>query len=146
MAYATRDQIAAEFKDISFTSSTPVSDTQVDDFISRVEAMVNAKVGQRYETPVTGTESVKILREIVVNLVADKVRDIVEVKSVPKEDLEQGARQRTGTLEAKRMLKQIVEHELPLPDATLISNKDGHRSFAVDNDLELTYKRNTDQW
>lgn len=152
MAYVAVSDISSEFKDISFTSSTPVTDTEVDEFISQEEAVVNAWVGKRYTVPVTladNPESFKVLKKIATMLVVHRVREIMQVKNIEFEDVQQVTRAGSLWKDAMAMLKQIAQCDpcdLPLPDATLTTTHAGVKAFSVDNSLEFEYKRGEDQW
>lgn len=145
MAYSTNSQVAGEFKNISFSASTPVTDTEVDRFIEEIDQYIDSRIGKKYEVPVTGSASIIILRQISIWLVADRVKKILEIKNVNSKAVAQGVR--PGLYEeAMEMLDDIVDGDLLLPDATLLSSGDGFDSYTYANSIDPTFKRNTDQW
>ncbi len=147
MAYCVSTDVVAEFKSLDIVSAgVPVTTAKVSEFISQADAIINAKVGLKYEVPVAAgaTESLKILKQISTWLVANRVKEILRLETGDKK-VELLA---TGNLEKKAfaMLDEIVKGTLKLSDATLATSADGVRSFAVDNDEEHTFKKGEDQW
>jgi phage gp36-like protein len=146
MAYSTTAQVASEFKDITFNATSAVTDTEVDRFIEEADAEIDGRVGKRYEVPVTGTASLKILRTISIGIVADRIRDILELKNPTMPELEQGIRPKSSAAKARKMLEQISKGDLLLSDATLANAHMGMKSFAVDEGLEYEYQSGVPQW
>ena len=149
MAYATVAQVASEFKSITFSSTTLVTDTEVTRFIAEADAEINAYIGSKYETPIDETEhpnSFILVRQISIWLVADRVREVMQMKNLTPEEIEQGVRPPSSRKAALDLLKKIQKGEINLSDADLVNTDAGVKSFAVDNNLEHTFKRNVDQW
>lgn len=144
MAYTTEARVESEFKDVNFTATSAVTSTDVAGFIEEADAEINATLSGKYLTPITGTESLLVVRQISTWLVADRVRYILRVKT-GDEGLRQGAPESYGRL-AREMLQKLVKGTLKLNDAMLASTSDGVRSFAVDESLEHTFKKSVDQW
>lgn len=145
MAYATASDIQNEFKNIDFSvSGSSVATAEVSEFISQAEGFINAKISNKYLTPVTGSESVKILKNICIWMVTDRVKEILKVKNVT-EDTDQGVREGSLYKRAMDMLKEIASGTLPLPDATAVTTS-AMKSYASDNNLEYTFKKSTAQW
>lgn len=143
--YCESSHISGEFKGITFSASTAVTSTQVERFIEEADAEIDAKVGLKYVTPVTGTESLKVLRSISIAIVASRVRAILEVKTADSRT-EQAVRGGDPAKVAREKLDQIVKGTLLLSDASLRSSGQGMRSFNSDNAEEHTFKKNRDQW
>jgi hypothetical protein len=144
MAYATTQNIQEEFKSLDFTAAnSAVQTTRVQRFIAEAEAEIDAKVGQVYNTPIDPTaspNSLVIVRAISIGIVAQRVRDILEVKS-PDQETGQGVRKDSAS-DARKRLDAIVNRTLPLPDAVLKSSTNGATSFeAGDASAEFTFKR-----
>ena len=54
MAYCTKDQVADEFNgSVSFGVTTSPTATTVDRWIAEADVLIDAKVGLRYDTPIT---------------------------------------------------------------------------------------------
>lgn len=144
MAYSTNSDVRLEFKAMTLNSSTSsILDTTVDGFIAQADALINSKIGLKYVVPVTGAESLKILKTISIYLVADRMAKILQVKTITEEN--QTAEKSLRDI-AMEMIKDIIDGILLLSDATLKSSGHGFNSFAVDNDLDYTFKKATDQW
>lgn len=149
MAYATYTDVASEFKDITFSSTTKVTDSEVTEFISQAEAHINGVVSKRYTVPVvlaSAPISFAVLKQISIYMVADRVREILQVKQIGVEELKQGARPPNGRKEALAMLRDIVDGNIRLYDATLATAHDGVKSFNVDEDIEHFFDATIDQW
>lgn len=145
MAYAVNADVINEFKALVTSGGAAITTTKIDEWITQAEGLINGMISNKYVTPVTGTESVKILKMITIWLVADRIKEILKVKNV-NEDVDQGVKDGSLYKRALDMLKDISKGTLPLTDATLLSSQDGLRSYAADVGLEYTFKRNTDQW
>lgn len=146
MAYATSAQIASEAKigKADFGSDTMPTKAKVTEIIAEVEAEFNAKVGRKYTTPVTSADGILIARSIVIALVVERVREIMEVQTgTEKEEQDPAAKTASG---ARKRIEQIVNGELPLSGETLVSSSDGIRSYAVSNGNVPVFDREVDQW
>lgn len=144
MAYSLEADIQSEFKDIDFADAdSKVSSAEVSAFIVQSDAFIDSKVGLRYEVPITGTESLKILKTISIWLVADRVSKILRIKSnVPEtETAEKSLRDM-----ALEMLEDIAKGVVLLSDATVKSSGSGFSSYANSEDLGYTFKKEETQW
>jgi len=150
MAYSTTDQVASEFKSIDFgAASSVVVTAEVTRFIEEADAEIDSQIGQKYVVPIDSTnhpESFKIVRMLSIWLVADRVRQIMEMKNIAPEAIEQGVRVPNSAKMAREMIKKIVQGKMTLSDAELVSAANGVRSFSVDNSEEHTFQKNVDQW
>lgn len=143
MSYCTTTDVTNEFRKLALNDET-VSTTKVTAWITQADAYINGKLGLRYQVPITGTESLKIVGLIATWLVAGRVKDTLEIQSgSPK--AEQSTKGDLGA-KAEKMLKEIVAGEMKLSDATLATSADGVRSFNVDESEEHTFKKGEDQW
>ena len=143
MAYSTNSDIQSEFKNLAYSSSG-ITSAEVDEFIAQEDAYIDGLIGNKYDTPVTGAKSVKILKNISIQLVAARVKTILAVKTgIPI--TEQNSESNLAVL-AKEKLEQIVSGALLLSDADLKTANDGVDSFAVSDDIDHVFKRDTDQW
>jgi hypothetical protein len=143
MAYSTNSDIQSEFKNLSY-SSGGITSAEVDEFISQEDAFIDGIAGQKYATPITGTEALKIIKTISIHLVANRVKTILAVKTGISQT-EQDSVSNLATM-AKEKLKMIAEGTLILSDATLGKASDGVDSFSVSDDIEHIFKRDIDQW
>ena len=144
MAYATASDISSEFKNITFSSTTAVTDTEVTEFIDQESAYINSVIAGRYVVPVTGTESLKTLKVICIELVAMRVKRIMAVKTGNVDTSQESLSNPSKSPHTK--LNEIREGITLLTDATLKNSNGGVSSYTVTNNIENTFKRNTDQW
>lgn len=144
MAYCTYNDIAAEFKALTFTTSTPVTPAKVTEFIAQADATINGMIGNKYVTPVAGTESLLILKYISIKIVSQRISVIMEVKT-PKDENNQLARE-AKELTPMEMLKAIAEGDLILSDATLKDSKNGVSAYSIKHCIPNTFKKGCDQW
>lgn len=144
MAYATRAQIEGEFKGITFSATTPVTDSDVDRFIAEADAEIDAMLCQRYEVPITGATSALLVRTISIKIVADRVRGVLAVKTGETKTQQAGGKSDSEI--ARTMLKDIVAGKMKLPDASLASSADGIQSYVANESFEPTFSRDEVQW
>ena len=143
MAYSTNADVSKEFKNIDITEGL-IDTGRINGYIVQADAYINGRIGLIYETPVTGTESLAILKEISIGFVAQRIAFILETKSItPKGD--QAVPKDLAT-EAKERLQMIVDRELLLSDATELSTESGVKSFTSSNVVERKFLINTEQW
>jgi len=156
MAYCTTTQVAATFRKLTIGASTNVTTTEVTEWIEEADAEIDGRIGVKYDTPVTGAESLKILRPISIALVVPRVRAALANHEAPATAKDQKAFTPAvlTVSEANKKLDMICEGRLLLSDATLRSTRDGVADFATDNNFENYFKRNSecpigdesDQW
>jgi len=143
MAYCTNSDVQAEFKKLNFDSSG-ITSAEVDEFINQEDAYIDGVISQKYDVPVTASESLKILKTISIHLVAYRVKAILAVKT-GIEATDQGGENSLKAM-ADQKLTQIVEGKLRLRDADLANSYDGVKSFAVSDDIDHIFDRGVDQW
>lgn len=146
MTYCTASNVAAEFKGVTFTTSTTPALSSVEEFIEQESNYIDGYVSGRYETPVDESSSPKaysILKRICTFLVVDRVRQILKVKT-GSDKLDQEARGRIK--DAKKDVLAIVSSELKLTDASLATSHDGFADFNSSNDIEPVFDVTKQQW
>lgn len=143
MAYSVYGDVEAEFKGMVLDTTSPVTDTEVTGFIAQADAEINGLVGLRYVVPITGTDSLIIMKMVSIWLVADRVAKILQVKTKTEENSTAGKSLREMALE---LLDKIVKGEFLLADATRLSSANGFKSYANDAQLEYTFKKGDTQW
>jgi len=145
MAYATSAQVATEAKvSGGFSAETNPTSTKVDEIIAEVEANLNARLSRKYTMPATVASNVVLLRGLVLALCAERVREIMTVKTGAA-NVEQQM-WKTSADYARKDIERIVEGTLPLPGETLASSYDGVKSHAVTSGQSPTFKRGCEQW
>lgn len=144
MAYSTTAQVASEFKNITFDANSAVTDTEVSAIIDQTDAEIDARIGVKYVVPVTGASSLLLLRTISIYITAARVSKIIEVKT-GEADKEQPRRieERNAAL---KMIKDIIDGNILLSDATEKTTHGGVRLYTYENDIEATFDVTKDQW
>lgn len=142
MAYSTNSDVTNEFK--SFDTSGKITTAKIDEWIGQADAYIDGRVGTVYTTPVTGTNSLKILKEISIGLVAQRISRVLEVKSItPKGDQ---YIPKDLIKKAEKRLDMIVKRELLLSDAKERSTHNGVKSYSKDNTVNRVFDQTKDQW
>lgn len=147
MAYALNADVALEFKGLVLSTTSVVTAATVDGFIAQAEAEIDGRVGLVYVTPIDSTASPKsflILKMLSIQLVAERLRPILEVKT-GSGDTSQGS----GRPKAKgprEVLQDIVDQKVMLSDAVKRSNFDGVQSFSADTGEPMTFQKDQRQW
>jgi hypothetical protein len=144
MSYATADQITGEFADVTFSTTTKVTTTDITRFLAEADAEINTRLSSRYAVPITGTEALVLMGMIETWLVKHRVANIMAVK-IPVTKAAQGG-ETDLRQQALDMLQAMVEGKMSLSDAPLASSSAGVKSYAADNDLEHTFQRGENQW
>lgn len=144
MAYSVYGDIANEFKDLTISADVRVTPDKVTEYISQTDAMINGMIGNRYIIPVTGTESLKVLKLICIKIVSNRIAKIMEVKT-PKDENNQSS---VKLLEPTpmEMLEAIADGSLILSDAILRDSQNGVGSYALKHCIPNTFKKGCDQW
>ena len=146
MAYSTYAEIQADFKDVTFTSTTLVKDTEVTQFIVEADSLIDSYVGKRYEVPITGTSSLSLMKLYSRTLVAERVRGILEVKQQTAQATNQNVRSGLSTKDILKLLSDIRDEKTDLVDATLLSDTGNFYSNNYTNDIQPVFKKNLKQW
>jgi hypothetical protein len=145
LAYCTDTDVASEFKGITFSASTAVTDTEVDDFIDQSSALIDGIIASKYEVPVVGSVSLLILQMICVWIVKARILSILSVKT-PQDKTKQDPDGPTLLKQAMDMLKAIKKGDLVLTDATLSSGDDGITSFLMNETITYDNQVGVDNW
>lgn len=147
MAYCVASDVTSEFKRVDFSlANSAVTTAEVTEFISQADQFIDSKIGLKYEVPVTGANSLKILKQISIYLVAYRIKRILEVKVATPDPNAQDVQNQNLRQIALDMLKDIVDGLLLLSDATLASSGNGVGSYAYSNDQVAQFDRDTEQW
>jgi phage gp36-like protein len=147
MSYAASADVVGEFKDLTVASSgTAISTDDMTRFLAEADAEINSRLSVKYTTPITGTESLLLMRQIAVWLVKDRIERITEVKTGRPVDAQKGQTPTSLRSQALELLKSICEGKIKLTDATLASTGDGVGSYSSENGTEHIFDRDTQQW
>jgi hypothetical protein len=148
MAYCTKEQVADEFNGIAAFSSTtnPTGDT-VDRWIAEADALINAKVGLRYITPIVAANDLLVIRIISIMLVSARVRRRLNRQGP---DGETSKVKVADTLDqAMKMLESIVKGTTNLDGGSVLKSAGGStNSYQVNHAVSCphTFRKDCDQW
>lgn len=153
MAYATHSDVSAEFKGITFSASTAITSTEVTEMISQEEATLDARLSKRYVTPITGTEALKIMKRLSIQMTKSRIVDILQVKTGDAK-VDQGSSGFPIREQVEALLKMIIAGEMDLTDATLREASQGVSSYNSENIVHptptpstyRTFTRDSDAW
>jgi len=145
MAYSTFTDVASEFRNITFGSSGALTSAEVTEFILQADQFIDSRLGLKYQVPVAGLNSLKVIKRLSIWLVTSRIKDILKVKTGIATG-EQDTRENDPGKMARNELDMIVKGQLLLPDATLVSAADGFKSYSVDTAQEFIFGRDSDDW
>lgn len=146
MAYSSQDEVASDFKDISFTADTNVTSDDVDQFIVEADALINSYAGVRYVTPVTTGEGLNLLKMFSRNIVANRIKSIMEVKQATNKDAVQNVRSGLSTADILKQLDLIRTGDLILVGADLWGSNAGFVSSNYENDVKPQFHKDCKEW
>ena len=140
--YCTVAQIEVYFPSVTFSTTTKVTLASVEALITTKSLYIDARLNVRYETPITGANSLIIIQEICEWLVISQLEPILKTglgrrgDAIPPIDYKAKAD------------KKLTEHEsskADLPDASSRSG-DEFKNYNEDNEIDPIFERDTDQW
>lgn len=148
MAYTTTAEIQLDIKGMVFSSTTIVTDTAVTGFIAEADALINAHVGKRYDTPVTGSgEGLTLLKLCSRSLVSARVKGIMAVKQDKSQDANQAVVSTSLSPTAvMKILCDIKDGVLNLDGATPKESDYGFKNNNVTNLVCPVIKKDEPQW
>lgn len=146
MAYTTFAEVAAEFKQQTFDATSNVTDSDVSQFIVEADALIDSYVGMKYTVPVTAGAGLNLLKMLSRNLVANRVKGILEVKQETSRDANQNVRSGLSTPEILKILSNIRDGNLSLEGATSLIGAGGFYSYNYANSVEPVFKKDEKQW
>lgn len=145
MGYCTASDIQNEFRGLDIGADTVLTSAKVDEFIDQASAEIDSRLGSKFVTPITGTNSLKLMKTACTWLVAERVRSILEVK-LKAPDTGQVVRNGNTAKDARQMLSDFMDGTAVLPDATLVNSGGGIQSRNVSHNQRHQFHRNRDQW
>lgn len=149
MPYSTVALVVAEFRTLDISATTAITTSDVNGFITETDSVIDGYIGSRYTTPIdSGTSplSFAILQMISRQLVALRIKEILEVKNVSKEAARQDVRGGLSRADLYKMLNDIKGGSIVLSDALLAAGGSHMSSFNATNSIEPFFKRDTNQW
>jgi hypothetical protein len=149
LAYTTRQEIEADFKDTNFTTTSNVRIKDVEQFIVESDALINAYVGTVYTVPVTTAgQGLSLLKLLSRSLTATRVKAILKVK---QETASKDANQNVldtllSTAQVMKILRDIQEKTIALEGASALTSGGGFYSNNVNEDVEPVITKEDKLW
>lgn len=150
MAYAVVADVQAEFKDIDFSSTTSVKDTEVTQFLAEAAAEIDSIIGVRYVVPVVSDAAALLnLKTISIWLVKDRLKDILHIKQLDDrldQDVAPPTSLRQNALAwLNRIAKGIAYFNAPLVE---VAGTTGGAMDSYNKDLtvERSFEKDRDDW
>lgn len=146
MAYCKFGDVAAEFKDHTFTTETVVTPATIDGWIAQADAYIDSKVGKQFTVPVTAATAVLLLKTISIYKVAHRVGKAMEIRTGASDSDQDD--EKTFDEMAEDMLTGILEKKIDLEalGAGRISSDGGISDHSYANDIEAEFDVTTDNW
>lgn len=147
MAYTTVAEIQADFKSMTFSPTSNVTDSAVTEFIVEADSLINSYVGTVYVVPVTTGDGLNLLKLLSRSLVSARIKRIMEVKQDKNPDPSQNV---LGVLlsptAVMKILTDIKSQTAALAGAVLLAASGGFFSANVSNDVCPRMKKDEKQW
>lgn len=145
--YAAIADIQTEFKNMTFNSASPVTDTQVTAFIGQASAYIDSTVGMKYELPIVASAALSVLKNICVFIVVERLKPLLKIDTGGSKGNQAPQTSNLRTV-ADQMLKDIQSNktDLAVLGAVLRSSGDGADSNNVRNSITPRFKSDEDQW
>jgi hypothetical protein len=144
--YCINTDIIADFAgSVSFTASSKVTLTDVNNYIASESNYIDSAISSKYLTPVIIGNSplaFDLLKRICIFRVSDRIRNILEIKTGEKKtDQDTKGQSRMPSDD----LKKIIDGKLRLIDATLATSDDG-LTFGIRQESYAPFDLNKQQW
>jgi hypothetical protein len=145
MPYATVSEVQGEFKKIAFSTTSLVTEADVEAFIAEADALINSYVSQRYQLPVGAGEGLTLLRMYSRVLVSHRVRGILSVKS-PNDLKQEPNAPYLSVADILKNLEKLKNGDLALTGATPVQSGGGMFSNTYAQGVEPRFRKDLDQW
>ncbi len=146
MAYSTKDNVESEFKNVTFDATSKVTETEVDEFIAEADLTVDSFLSRRYVVPVTGVQTLILVRKFSRQLTAARCAPIIGVQTNFERTTNNKEEKSSVISGIMRHLKAISKGEADLPsDATLKPSKSSGR-FVISSGETDKFDYDKDQW
>jgi len=146
MAYCTASDIAKDFANMVFSASSKVTDTDLAEFITDADALIDSYLAGRYVTPITGTAALATCKLFSRTLVSDKVTGILQIKQATNSNANQNVRSGLSTKDVLGLLEDMRDGKSQLSDAVLVKAAGGINSFNVKEGIVPQFSKDTDAW
>lgn len=119
MAYHTEADIE-KLLQIDITTTTAITSAQCADTIAETDATINSKLADKYQLPITGSDSLLVLRRIAAKISAGEIQRVFGFNYQRVADEETKERVPQLLSEGRSALNALVNGTAKLTDAVLI--------------------------
>jgi len=146
MTYALIADIEEEFRKIKLDGTEDI--TNIQPFLDQADAEINLCLSNKYEVPIKGIESLKVLKRIEIAIVSARVAAKLDLKHFPNQEstIKQEFNKKDFANMAKEQLDDLKNEKITLIDATLLSSDFGMSSTLVDDCIVGEFEKGVDQW
>lgn len=153
MAYTDQAAIIREVRGLEVNDDTVVKTADITEWIAQADAYINGRLAAYYETPITGTDALAIIKTIATYKVVHRVKNKLELTS-ENSDKKQDV-QANLDKQAEKMLDQLLpkmeggamrDPLLKLPGATLVSRSPETAAISAHKALTPTFEKGGDNW
>lgn len=144
MAYCDSSDIQSLIKWVTFSATSKVTTTELQEYISESDTIIDAKLDRIYQVPITNADDINILKYISARLTASEVAQILVLHS---------AGQIPPVIKkwqdsAYEQLEKIVEGIIELPNSAKATNSKGLYSYTADknNNCTAVWSMKDDNW
>jgi len=144
MAYATMSDLTADFKEVTFDSTTAITDTDAQGFLDRSSEIIDGYIANKYEVPVvTGTKGMALLKEICLWLAKSKIMEELKIGAGPKGERSESVK--TIETRAYKALDELKKGIMTLQGSNKAYSPSAS-SFGTNTTTEATFKKDEKQW
>ena len=143
MAYCTIDDVQKMLKWFEFSATSKITTTEVNTlWIPEADETIDSKLQRVYETPITNSSDIEILKYISCRMVACEIAHVLVLQA----DGEISEIVNRWCLEAKERLEEILKQEILLPNSTLKDSTNGGRLYSFTAHGNDTYDAPDPKW
>jgi len=153
MSYTSQSAVISEIRGLEVDTDTVVTTSDISEWITQADAYINGRLSAYYETPITGSEALSIVKTIATYKVVHRVKNKLELTS-ENSDKKQDV-QANLDRQAEKMLEQLLpkmesgalrEPILKLPGATVVSRSPETAAISSYQALTPTFEKGGDNW
>jgi phage gp36-like protein len=144
MAYSDSNDIQALIKWVTFSNTSKVTLTELQQYISDADTIIDSKLERIYQVPITNADDINILKYISARLAAVEIAQVLVLHAngqIPPTIIKwQDA--------AYDRLEKILDGTIDLPNSTKLTSNKGLYSYTADenNDCEAIWSMKDDNW
>lgn len=128
---------------VDFSTDTKIKETEVLEFISGHSATIDSRVNALYNTPITGTSALLVVKKICEYMT---IADVGPIVIAGFGDRGENATPIDYAKKASDMLDKIESGELDLTDASKRAGANDFYNYNVENSITPKMKKETTQW